>query len=243
MERGSLLARQERLAQLITTVSPVSYARDRLLPVAPVLEPLLPDGGLARGSIIGCHGIAAMSVALAAVAGASAAGSWLAVVGLPALGLRAAHEVGIALERLVMVAEVPHLDETAWANMTAALIDGFDLVAIRSGPHLRAGTARRLQARLQSRGAVLIVVGDPGRFACDVEIGVQSAIWEGLGDGVGRLMRRRLTLSVSGRRLGCPRQAEVWLPGLDGGIEAVHVPVPATSDAATSDAAALQRAG
>lgn len=224
MERGSLQARHERLAQLVTTVSPVSYARDRLLPVVPVLEPLLPDGGLARGSIIGCRGAAAMSITLAAAAGASAAGSWLAVVGLPSLGLRAASEVGIALERLVMIGEVPNLDETAWANMTAALIDGFDLVAIRSGPHIRAGTARRLQARLQARGAVLIVVGNPGRFTCDVVISVQSATWEGLGDGAGRLARRRLTLLASGRRLARPRQAEVWLPGADGGIEAVCDP-------------------
>ena len=261
MERGSLLARQERLAQLATKVGPVSFARDRLLPVVPTLEPLLPDGGIARGSIIGCHGAAAMSITLAAVAGASAAGSWLAVVGLASLGLRAASEVGIALERLVMVAEVPSLSEAAWANMTAALIDGFDLVVIRGGPHIRAGTARRLQARLQARGAVLIVVGDPGHFACDVDIRVHDAVWEGLGDGAGRLVRRRLTLSVSGRRLARPRHAEVWLPGGTGGIEAVTAATTAntvtnttantvtdtTADTVANTAAAgvvaLQRAG
>lgn len=236
MERGSLQVRHERLAQLINTVAPVSLARDRVLRVVPALESLFPDAGLARGSTIGCHGVAAMSIALAVVAGASADGSWLAVVGLPALGLRAASEVGIALERLVMVAEVPDLNETAWANMTAALIDGFDLVAIRSGPHIRAGTARRLQARLQARGAVLIVVGDPGRFSCDLDIGVQHAVWEGLGDGAGRLARRRLTLSVSGRRLGRPRQTAVWLPGADGAIEAV-VAMEVTAAAASPPAA------
>ena len=219
MERDSSQARHEQIAQLVTTVAPVSFARDRLLPVHAVLKPLFPDAGLTRGSIIGCSGAAAMSVALAAVVGASAAGSWLAVAGLPGLGLRAASEVGIALERLVMVAEPPQLGETAWANMVAALIDGFDLVALAGVPQIRAGTARRLQARLQARGAVLIVVGDSGQFSCDLDISVQHPTWQGLGDGSGRLARRRLTLVASGRRLGRERRTEVWLPGADGGIE------------------------
>ena len=170
MDRGSLQARRERLAHLTPRIGPVAFARDRVLPVAPALQPLLPEGGLVRGSIIGCQGGPALSVALAAVAGASEAGSWLAVVGLPALGLRAASEAGIALERLVMVAQPTDLSETSWATMTSALIDGFDLVVLRTTPRLRSGTARRLQSRLQARGAVLVVVGDPGQFICDLSI-------------------------------------------------------------------------
>ena len=66
------------------------------------------------------------------------------------------------------------------------------------------------------------MVGDPGHFVCDVTIATLDAQWEGLGHGSGRLIRRRLTLSVVGRRSPRARQSEVWLPGADGGIEAVH---------------------
>ena len=41
----------------------------------------------------------ATSILLALLAGASAAGSWCAVVGMPSLGLVAAAELGIALDR------------------------------------------------------------------------------------------------------------------------------------------------
>lgn len=225
MERGSLHERRERLSKLVPKIAPVTFARDRVLPVAAALEPLLPEAGLIRGSIVGCQGPTALSVALAMVAGASAAGSWLAVVGVPSLGLRAASEVGIALDRLVMVAE-PARDagEEPWTNVLSALIDGFDLVVLRAD--VRAATARRLQSRLQVRGAVLVVVGDPGPFSCDVTVTCGPGTWEGLGHGSGRLVQRRLTVVASGRRLPRERRLEVWLPGPEGLVAAVTTPPP-----------------
>ena len=215
---GSLHERRERLSKLVPKIGPVTFARDRVLPVATALEPLFPEAGLMRGSVIGCQGPTAMSVALALVAGPSAAGSWLAVVGVPSLGLRAASEVGIALDRLVMVADQARdLGEEPWANVISALIDGFDVIVLRSD--VRASIARRLQTRLQNRGAVLVLVGDPGPFSCDVVINCRQGEWEGLGHGSGRLVRRRLSLSASGRRLPRERRVDVWLPGTDGSIE------------------------
>jgi len=224
MERGSLQARRERLTQLVPKVGPVAFARDRVLPVVPALGSLLPEAGLVRGSIVGCQGGTALSVALATVAEASAAGSWLACVGLPSLGLRAAEELGIALERLVMVADSADLSEASLANMMSALIDGFDLIVLRGTPGIGIATARRLQARLQARGAVLVVVGNPGPFICDVTITGLGSQWEGLGDGSGRLARRRLALSATGRRSPRVREIEVWLPGANGGIEPTASP-------------------
>lgn len=240
MERGSLHERRERLSKLVPKIAPVTFARDRVLPVETALEPLLPEAGLIRGSTIGCQGPTALSVALALVAGASATGSWLAVVGLPTLGLRAASEVGIALDRLVMVAE-PARDagEDPWTNVLSALIDGFDLVVLRAD--VRAATARRLQARLQVRGAVLVVVGDPGPFSCDVTITCAQGAWEGLGHGSGRLVRRRLALRANGRRLPRERHTEVWLPGPTGHVEAVSA-VPA-APAVVEASAAFRRTG
>lgn len=228
MERSSLHERRERLTKLVPKIGPVAFARDRVLPVAVPLEPLLPEAGMIRGSIIGCQGPTALSVALALVAGASAAGSWLAVIGIPSFGLRAASEVGIALDRLVMIAEPARdLGEEPWANVVSALIDGFDLIVMRAD--MRASTARRLQARLQARGAVMVLVGDPGPFSCDITLTSDRGAWEGLGHGSGRLERRRLTLTAQGRRLPRERRVDVWLPGATGQVDvvreaAVHVP-------------------
>ncbi len=220
MERGSLHERRERLSKLVPKIGPVTFARDRVLPVDPALESLFPEAGLTRGSIIGCQGDTAVSVALALVAAASTAGSWLAVVGVRSLGLRAASEVGVALDRLVMVADQARdLGEEPWANVISALIDGFDLVVLRSD--VRPSTARRLQARLQARGAVLILIGDPSPFSCDITMDCARGEWEGLGHGSGRLERRRLTVSAEGRRLPRRRQVDVWLPGASGSIETV----------------------
>ncbi len=221
MERGSLQARRERLTQLAPRIGPVAFARDRVLPVADVLEPLLPEGGLVRGSVVGCHGATAMSVAMAVVAEATSVGSWLAAVGIPALGLRAAHEVGIALERLVMVADPVDMDPKSWTNMVSALIDGFDLVMLRDAARLNSNAMRRLQSRVQARGAVLVVIGDPGPFICDLAFTGTGAVWEGLGHGAGRLHRRRITLAASGRRMPRARAIDVWLPGANGRIEAI----------------------
>src|SRR5207302_7365787 len=84
--------------ELKNLARPVSLARERTLPVLPALAELLPEGGLRRGSTVTVLGDAT-SLALALLAGPSQAGSWCAAVGLPSLGLVAAAEVGIVLER------------------------------------------------------------------------------------------------------------------------------------------------
>ena len=93
---------------LAERVRPVTLAREQRLPVLGPLEPLLPDGGLRRGitvSVGSAPGIGgATSLALALAAGPSISGSWVAAVGVPSLGLAAAAELGIDLERFVLVA-------------------------------------------------------------------------------------------------------------------------------------------
>src|SRR5262249_26458886 len=96
------------------------------------------------------------------------------------------------------------------------------LVIARVPAALRHGTARRLQARLQARGSVFVVVGDPGAFACDVTIATSDPQWDGLGHGSGRLARRRASVAVTRPPSARPRRAELWLPGADGRVEAVH---------------------
>jgi hypothetical protein len=197
-------------------------SRERTIPVHQAFEPLLPGAVVQRGSTIGCTGGAAVSLAMALAAGPSQQGAWVGVAGLADLGLRAAAEMEVALDRLVSVTEplVPFTDQQ-WADVVAAMIDGFDLVVLGpSARHIRSGTARRLQSRLQSRGAVLVVVGGRSAFGSDLELAAATPAWEGLGMGHGVASARRVLVQASGRRIPRARTAEMWLPDASGRLAA-----------------------
>ena len=132
--RPSVPADRGRLAGAGLVEPGTTLAGERLLPVVPALQALLPGRGLRRGSTVAVNRSAALALAL--VAGASAAGSWVAAVGLPDLGMVAAAEVGIDLERLALV---PAPGARAWPAVVAALLDAVDVVLVRSPPGLPAG--------------------------------------------------------------------------------------------------------
>jgi hypothetical protein len=176
----------------------------------------------------------ATSLALALAAGASQAGAWVAAVGLGTLGLVAADALGVALERLVLVAD-PGRDRSGWASVLGALVDGFDVVLVSVGgggsPRLRPADARRLVARVRERSGVLVAVGGdlPGERS-PVRLTVSAARWEGLGAGWGHLQGRRVTVEAGGRGDAArPRRAELWLPDADGRVapaEPLATPIP-----------------
>ncbi len=207
-------------------------AGDRLLPVLPALESLLPGGGLRRGSVVTVGGSSvtgSTSLALSLLAAVSAQGSWCAAVGLPALGLAAAAEMGVVLERFPVVASVGRgSGPGGWAWVVAALIDAVDVVLAGppSGPGggVRAADARRLTARVRERGAVLVTCGD-GAWPepAEVCLTVTSAAWEGLGRGHGHLRGRRVEVVAGGRGAAArERRAQLWLPHPDGGVRQVE---------------------
>jgi hypothetical protein len=209
------------VADLAERVRPVDLACDRRLPVLSAFDALLPASGLRRGTTVtvgAAPGVAgATSLALALAAGASQGGSWVAVVGLGSLGLVAAAELGVALDRLVLVAD-PGRDREGWASVVAALVDGFDVVLVvtgrRGGGGMGVGDARRLVARVRERGSVLIGVGGdlPGQRS-PLRLTVTSASWQGLGQGAGHLQGRRVTVEAAGRGDAARgRRAELWLP-------------------------------
>jgi hypothetical protein len=190
-----------------------TLAGERLLPVVSALQPLLPGRGLRRGTTVAVGRSAALALAL--VAGASAAGSWVAAVGLPDLGIVAAAESGIALERLTLV---PAPGARAWPIVVAALLDAVDVVLVRPPAGLPAGQARRLAARARERGAVLVPLGSWSEPA-DLRLAVVSSDWQGLGQGHGRLLARRVEVVASGRGAATrERRLPLWLPGPDGTI-------------------------
>gem|GEM_PF-1313659 len=200
----------------------MALAQERVVPVLPALQPLV-GPGLRRGATLAVVG--STSLVLALLAGASLAGSWVGVVGLPTLGLVAAAEMGVALDRLALV---PHPGRE-WPTVTAALVDALDIVVVRPPPHARSGDARRLAARARERGAVLVIAagGWPGP---DIQLTVTAGEWAGLDSGAGHLRARRVAVQATGRRDAArPRHAWLWLPGPDGTVTTALPPGAAAS--------------
>jgi Mrp family chromosome partitioning ATPase len=215
--------RLDVLARVRQRVTPVVLARERALPVLAALEPLLPHG-LARGSTLSVEGGAGgTTLAVALASAASAAGSWTAVVGAPSLGLLTATEVGIAPERLLVVADPPR---QSWSTVVAALVDAVDLVLVVA-PRVAAAEARRLAARARERGAVVVVLPRGGAawwpVGPDVRLRVGDSVWTGpAGGGAGRLEARRAEVVAGGRGAASrERRATLWLPGRDGAVTPV----------------------
>jgi hypothetical protein len=262
--QGPSAAALATLGALAERVRPVTLAREQRLPVLPALESLLPGGGLRRGSVVSVSAAVsasppagpaaapvsggpaaapvsggATSLALALVAEASAGGSWVAGVGLRSLGLAAAAELGVALERLVLVA-APRCDD--WPGVVAALVDGFDLVVIGPVAHrsMRAADARRLVARTRERGSVLVLLGAGDDHGTDVRLRVVASEWQGVGEGHGHLQRRRVRVESGGRgEASRTRTSDLWLPAPGGGVEVVldpPTPLPTGSSGSTGSA-------
>ena len=173
---------------------------------------LLPDSGLVRGRIVRCCGDAAASLALSLCARASQQGSWLGVVGVSHLGISCAVEHGVALERMVFV----HPPESSrdWSTTVAAVIDGFDLLIVAVPDSISVSDARRVQARLQARRSVMIIVdtamlslpkssfsNNTHPFHADVVLDSTTKSWSGINNGAGYLQQRQVSIKVSGRRV------------------------------------------
>jgi hypothetical protein len=200
-------------------------AGERLLPVLPALAELLPGGALRRGTVVGCCGCAATTLAVSMIVEASRQGSWVGIAGMTTLGVRMLDELGVDLGRVVQVGGP--LDPGAWADAMVALIDGFDVVVADSALPLRTPAARKLQSRVQARGAVLVLAGGTGSFTVDVQLGSTQPRWVGLGDGHGIARARQVVVEVYGRRVARPQEMLMWLPADDGSVE--HVLTPTVS--------------
>lgn len=175
------------------------------LPVDPGLVHLLPDGALRRGGTLVVTG--STSLVLALVAEASRDGSWVAVVGMPAVGLLAARQSGIELDRLALV-PAPGPDAP---TVLAALVDGVDVVVVGPQVALTDADRRRLVSRARDRGAVLLSTS-PWAGA-HLVLSATPAGWSGLGAGHGHLRSQRLTVTRGGRGGAArPHRDEVVLP-------------------------------
>lgn len=177
----------------------------------------MPDG-LRRGSAVAVRGSTALVLAL--LAEAMREGSWAAITGMPEVGLVAAVELGVDLDRLALIPD-PGAEVVA---VLSALVDGFDLVVL--GPAVARGIqpqlARRLAGRVRNRGAVLLAAGQwPG---AELELSVSDRRWRGLtDDGFGHLEFRDVVATSRGRGAAArPRKVALRLPGPDGAVAAVE---------------------
>ena len=204
-----------------------TLAHERTLPVVDALVPCIPDGALVRGQVVVTCGVAELSSALAVTAGATHAGSWLAVVeraGVFEVGADAAAELGVVLQRTVLVT-LADVHAAPWSEVLAALVEGFDVVIVPVDLPLGAAVTRRLQARLRTRGGVVVVVGGRGDWQPDLvlrstPLGAQGG-WEPL-DQHGRLRGRGVVVDVDARRRGAPGRHTMWLPTDTGTVAAMQ---------------------
>lgn len=169
--------------------SVVSSGHDpQVLPVDHRLTGLLTS--IDRGATLSVVG--STSLVLAMLAETSAAGGWVAVVGMPSVGVLAAHQFGLALDRVVLVPD-PGPDGP---RVLAALVDGVDVVVV-GDVALADADRRRLSARARERASVLVATTPwPG---ASVVLTVEGTRWSGVGRGDGRLRDRVLTVSRFGR--------------------------------------------
>ncbi|NMR20747.1 hypothetical protein [Cellulomonas fimi] len=175
------------------------------LPVPTPLAHLLPEGALHRGGTLVVQG--STSLVLALVSTATQEGAWVAVVGQPGVGVLAAQQAGVVLERLALVPR-PGPDAP---TVVAALLDGVDLVVVGSEAALLDSDRRRLMARARERGAVLLPT--TSWQGAHLVLTAEPAGSTGLGAGHGHLRSHRWTVTRGGRgSAGRPVRTEVVLP-------------------------------
>lgn len=206
------------------------------LAVPPALTPLLPDG-LRRGSTTAVLGSTSLALAMIAAA-CTAREAWAAVVGQPGLGLLAAAQTGIALERLAVVPR-PGVDAP---TVIAALLDGIDVVVVGPGTTLTDSDRRRLMARARDRGSVLLSTAPWPGAGC--VLSVEGGRWSGVGDGDGRLRAHELHITRTGRGAagGRVRDLRVVLP-LEPTTDPYGLPVEAAPAGQSEPAARVKTGG
>lgn len=211
--------RPELDPDILAKIKPVTLAGQRTVPVPEALSPLFPWGGLPRGSDVVVKGPGSWSLAMAMWAAALGDEGWLAIVGLPDLSLVAAGELGVRLDR-VLVVDTPGAGQ--WATVVASLLEAVDIVAVAPTTGVGRRDARRLVARAREQASMLFHLDGGAGWpeAADVVLEASGTpVWDGLGWGHGHLRERTVSVKSGGRRAHAhARAVSIALPGPDGRI-------------------------
>ncbi len=158
---------------------------------------MVPGGTLRRGSTVTVQapaGSGGLSLALSLLGAASVAGHWVGVVGIDDPGVVAMGDLGVDLRRVLFVPR----PRGAWAESTADLLDGVDLLVVRPPTRTSRSLARRVMDRARERGVVLIALGEstaPWPLPADLSFTVTATRWR----TSSQLDARYLTVRVAGR--------------------------------------------
>lgn len=219
------------LRRQLAQIAPVVLAEEHVLPVADVFAPILPGAGLQRGWTIRVGGdSSARALGWALLGGITTAGGWIAAVNVPGIGLSAAQEVGVAIERVLVV----NSPNETWSSAVGSLIGAVDVVVFGTPRHrVVPSEHRRMASRARERGSLLMEfdsssdrtrVGRSTRYSSqlqyDLSFTARPVDWIGLGRGHGCLKGRALDVEAGGRRIGGgTRRAQFALPAPDGTIQ------------------------
>ena len=224
--RAAELSRDHLAATFSRPTTPVVAGED-LVPLLLPLQQALGVDGLRRGSTVllaGAEGFGATSLAFALLAQATTDGMWCSIVGPPDLGLVAAVELGVDLERLVIVA-APRVRA---ATAIGALVEGCDVVLLRLPLAMTRTEMLRLGARARQRRVLVVLLADPRSRAVawpevpDITVQIRSSVFYGIESGSGRITGRRVELETIHRRAaGSRAPVALWLPALTGELRLV----------------------
>lgn len=217
------MALPAELRDQIHRIAPVVLAAEQVLPVPEIFHTVLPGGGLQRGWTTRVDGgSSSRALAWALLSSVTTSGGWIAAVDVPGISLTAAREVGVAIERVLVVTST---DASSWSNTIGALIGSVDAIVFGAPRHrVQPREYRRMASRCRERGTVLVelATGNSEQLQYDVAFSVEPVQWHGLGAGHGCLQARGLDVVVTGRRTpGGGRNARFELPSIDGQIRRI----------------------
>ena len=195
--RPDVLALRQRIHAM-----EVATADHRVFPVGSGLEGLFPEGGLQRGSIYQVDSSASLLWSL--IAEASSRGTWCALVGIPDAGLAAATELGVNVDRLVLV---PYPD-TQWLSVVGALIDVVGIVALGPVPAPSDRMLSTLSSRLRERESTLLVRHAWPRSEASITV---RHTWHGVKEGGGLLHEHLVHIEATPRHGHPVRSADLMI--------------------------------
>lgn len=180
--------------------------QEPLRATASAVEAIVGLDDVVRGLRVGAaHSIESRALALACMGAAMPSGAWGAIVGMPDLGLEAARDLGVPIERIALV---PHPGR-AWLDVVASLAEAMPVVLAASPGRVSPTDAARMAARLRRASTTLLVEG-PWPGAASTVRGAR-ADWLGLADGDGRITGGSLRIEADAG--GAPRRGRVPIGG------------------------------
>ena len=210
--RADVRALQQRIRDLeVTRVQTSVFGVDE------ALEGLFPEGGLRRGVTYQIDASASLLWTL--LAAPTRQGVWCAVVGMPDVGVAAAEDMGVNLDRLILI---PSPDQQ-WLSVVSALIDVVGIVALGVNAVPSDRMLSTLTGRLRERSATLLVRAAWPRT--EARIGVDTHAWSGLGAGHGVLHEHRVRVTFTPRLGHTTRECDLLIDHAGARPDHVHASV------------------